>query len=321
MTSRKFDGRGLRQLAGEIVKELAEADEVFDSQRADYETSLVRQWITYEGCAALILGDRPVYFRLHSTPLGRMTCHAEPGRPGALQAFAEDWKLTTEQLPEIRDQLNRGQSAEAVNGEGQAVRLWLNPLEASLGAEAAGDAPPPADAARDYQKIALGSIRQHFGEAVDPDELDALACSVARQWRLYDGHATIFASPSEQHHLQITEKSDGGCVVGINAQVANLTPIFDAHGIPPQEFSEIIARINLCQKVEFQDARHGGRAHLWHDPRVGRIFVRLVGPDEQMPTTSAPPIFCPQCSAVLLPWEVDQRRQNCPQCGGEVTFS
>jgi hypothetical protein len=65
---RKFNSRLLRQLAEELVQTMAEEGEIHPSTQGDFATSLVRQWITYDGNATLFLSERQIYLTLNNTP-------------------------------------------------------------------------------------------------------------------------------------------------------------------------------------------------------------------------------------------------------------
>ena len=58
------DSRALRQLAEELLDEIAEDEEIFEGAWEDLATSLVRQWVSYDGNATLFLGGRQVYLVL-----------------------------------------------------------------------------------------------------------------------------------------------------------------------------------------------------------------------------------------------------------------
>lgn len=135
MPARKTNSRALRQLAKELVQVLAEEGEVEEDQQADLATSLVRQWITYDGNATLFLGEQQVYIVLGKTPLGKPHPIPDAAPPGWLKRISGDWKIDPHDLPDIIEQLNRGQSAEVANGEDIPLQLWVNPRERSKGVE------------------------------------------------------------------------------------------------------------------------------------------------------------------------------------------
>src|SRR5437870_5273004 len=106
MGKRKFNSRALRRLAEELFQRVAGNEEFPDDERADFVTSLVRQWITYDGNAALFLGDRQVYLVLGRTPLGNPCVVPEPGLHGWVRELTGDWKVSPDDIPDILDQLN-----------------------------------------------------------------------------------------------------------------------------------------------------------------------------------------------------------------------
>src|SRR6266852_3350226 len=78
MRQRKFNSQALRQLAEELLSQIAEEGAITAEEREDLTTALVRQWITYAGNATLLLGEQQVYLLLGRTPLGRPCVVPEP---------------------------------------------------------------------------------------------------------------------------------------------------------------------------------------------------------------------------------------------------
>ncbi len=58
MRQRKFNSRALRRLAEELFQQIVGDGDFPEGEREDFVTSLVRQWITYDGNATLFLGER-----------------------------------------------------------------------------------------------------------------------------------------------------------------------------------------------------------------------------------------------------------------------
>ena len=52
------DSRALRHLAEELLDEIAESEEVPEGEWRDLATSLVRQWVSYDGNATLFAGGQ-----------------------------------------------------------------------------------------------------------------------------------------------------------------------------------------------------------------------------------------------------------------------
>src|SRR5262245_23704658 len=112
MPKSKNYSRALRRLAEDLVGSMTEGIDVPDSKREDLATSLVRQWVTYDGQASLFIGEQQVSFVLGKTPLGNPRAVPVPGLSGWLKILARDWKIDSASWPDIAEQLNRGQSAE-----------------------------------------------------------------------------------------------------------------------------------------------------------------------------------------------------------------
>jgi hypothetical protein len=319
MRQRKVNSRALRQLAEELLERVAGGDDIPEGERADFATSLVRQWITYDGSATVFVGEQQVYLVLGQTPLGNPCVILEPALHGWVNRLREDWKISADDLPEVLDQLNRGQSAEVVNGDGVPLRLWVNPREKSQGVEPLVQGEFRPGRKRDYCKIAATQLEQQFGDGLDPEEMDELAWSVAKQWQQHDGHACLFLDGHRQLHFKLTEHGDGTCEVVASRLSVDLATALSALGLPPEALPELTTRINLGQEVEFRDG-HGTLCVLWHDPKARRLCVREAGPARPPVPAQTPPALCPRCTAVLRPWREGDRQQTCPLCGSTISL-
>jgi len=118
---------------------------------------------------------------LGRTPLGKSCIIPAPGLVGWTKQLTEDWKIDPDDLDEIFDQLNRGQSAEVINGDGIPLRLWVNPKEKGRGVEPLIEEPVAPGRKPDYRKIAATELEQQFGAELDPAEMEELICSIAKQ--------------------------------------------------------------------------------------------------------------------------------------------
>jgi hypothetical protein len=237
------------------------------------------------------VGEHPVYLVLGKTPLGKPCIIPEPGLHGWMNRLREDWKISPADLPEVIDQLNRGQSAEVVNSDGVPLRLWVNPKERSRGVEPLVKEDSPGGMKRDYRKMAAYGLEQQFGEGLDAEERDELACSLAKQWQQHGGHACLFIDGHRQLAFTLTDHGDGTCDVVARRMRVDLAPALSSLGLPPEAFPELIARINLGQEIEFRDGQ-GAPSVLWHDPKARRICVRKVGPAPPTMPVQTPPVLC-----------------------------
>jgi len=318
MPRKRFNSRILRQLAEELVEKTAEQQFLSQEQRDELTTSLVRQWITYDGNATLFVAEHQFYLVLSKTPLGKPFINPEPALAGWMRQLTQDWRIAADDLPAVIDQLNRGQSAEVINSDGTPLRLWVNPKERGRGVEPLVEEKFSPDIKRNYRKMAADSIEPLLGEALDQDELDALACSVASQWQRYDGSAALFLE-DDQLVFTLKELGEGKCRVDAQQFKVSIEPVLRSHGFSPEVIPEVIVRINLGQEIEFQDSQ-GVHLHLWHDPKARRFCIQPLDRPAQRPRAVASPVFCPQCTAVLKPWAEDERQQNCPMCGCNVSI-
>jgi hypothetical protein len=320
VTRKNTRSRVLRQLAEELLQSVAGDADLPSDERNDVVTALVRQWITYDGHATVFLPDRQIYLVLGHTPLGKPVVVPEPGLHGWARQLTQDWQVAPDDLPDVFDQLNRGQSAEVVSAAGVPLRLWVNPKERSRGVEPLVKEAPPPGWKRDHTRVAAGALEQEFGGALDPDELDELARSVARQWERHDGHACIFLDAREELVLVCAEADGGMCRVDTRRRAVDLDRTLTAIGLALEAVPDVLVRLNLGQQIEFRD-RRGCRTRLWHDPKVRRIRVEQADVTPPAAAPVLPPFLCTKCTAVLEPWREGQRQQTCPLCGHVVSAS
>ena len=314
MRERKFNSRALRQLAEDVVGQIAADGDIPDDECEDFVTSLVRQWITYDGNATLFVDRQEIYLALGKTPLGKPCIAPAPGHGSWTKQLVQDWKIDPDGLDEIFDQLNRGQSYEVVNRDGIPLRLWVNPKEKARGVESQVKEPILPGWQRDYHKIATTQLEREFGPDLDAAELEALACSVAKQWQQYGGHACLFPSRQERLDFTLRELPEGMCEVVSRNTTVDLESTLFSLGFVLDVIPDVLGRINLGQEVEFRD-QQGIVSLLWHDPKTKRLLIR---PLDSLPTSAAPamgPVFCSNCTAVLSPWREGERQQTCPNCG------
>jgi hypothetical protein len=311
--------RALRQLAEELLGRIAEAEEIPEGEWEDLATSLVRQWVSYDGNATLFLGGLQVYLVLGQTPLGKPCVVPLDAPEGWPEQLSREWKVRPDDLPEVLDQLNRGQSAEVVNADGVPLRLWVNPREKSRGVEPLARGDFRLGAKRDYCQMAAAELVDQFGNGLDPEELDGLARSVAGQWRRHEGHAGLFVGGHQRLVLKLNENADGTCEVVSRKVTVDLEAALSSFGFPPEVLPQAIAGLNLNQEIDFRD-RQGIRCRLWFDPKAERIDVRRVDLVPPAAPPQTPPVLCPNCTAVLRLWQDGERQQTCPNCGDAVSL-
>jgi hypothetical protein len=189
----------------------------------------------------------------------------------------------------------------------------VNPQERKWGVEPLVQQDTPPGTERDYHKIAANELEGQLGGGLDPDELDELARSVARQWQRHEGHACLFLDGERQLVLTLTEMAGGDCTVDCTGKSIAIEPALVSLVLPPEAVPDVLARINLGLEVEFLD-RKGVPSVLWHDPRTRWIHSRPLSPAPQQAAHDPPSIFCPRCGAVLNPSPAGGRQQLCPLC-------
>jgi hypothetical protein len=277
MSSRPSSGAALRQLAREFLSGLAEEEFIPESQREDLARSLVRQWITYDGNAALLVDRRLLWLATGHSPLGRLRVVPTSTDMG-WDRLIEDWKIEEDQLPEARTQLNLAQSAELTNSEKVQLRLWIDPQKRGRGVEPLGEQPAPrSPIKRNYRRMASDGLDDQLGTTLAPDEMEALTNLVAAQWQRHQGHACIFVDVHQELIFTLTELSNGHCNMTVQRQQIDLTPMFNALGFAPEAIPQTIRRLNLGQPIEFRD-RNGVPSVMRHNPIAMAIEVRSAVP-------------------------------------------
>jgi hypothetical protein len=312
-TMSKSKSQALRQIAEAIVKKTLENEVIPESQRRDFATSLVRQWITFDGHATLFIGEQQIYFILDTTSLGQCRVKPDPALQGWVTRMIKKWKINPEKRSEIIQQLNLGQGAEVVNMEGLPLRFSVNPKENFNKIDQWAKKTVLSWGISEYSKLAGDVLAAQLGTSLHKDRIDQLAHGVAKQWQQYQGHASLFLDLEQQLLLTLTE-NDVACMVTVAEDKLRLEPVLIPLGIDPGLTPQVIAQVNLGQSFTFRD-RNAGSSILWHDSKERRFHVMPLDPHPSMPQYPAPPVFCPQCSAVLSIWRPGDRQQKCPLCG------
>jgi hypothetical protein len=314
MRKKKTNYQELRRLASDYIEGLVEEGDILPGEKGDFTTSLVRQWLTYDGHATLFLDGQQVYLLLDRSPLGKLRIMANVDPLPWQKDLTEQWKIDPQELPDIFDQLNRGQSADVTSDDGLPLRLWVNPKEGRRGVEDPGRRRVPPGWKPPYHKVAANTL-QRFSGGLDPDELEKLIDSVARQWQKYEGHACLFFQRAMFAFI-LTEVEDG-CHVTSDEVTFQIQAVLASYDVSPEDIPEMIAKINLGQEIEFRNSK-GILCRLWHDPKARAIRCTPVTPPLREVSCSLPPVFCPNCGATLLPWEEGQQQQRCPWCSQTV---
>ncbi len=310
----KFDSKTLRELAEKFVDEITDDDDMPDSDRADIVTSLVRQWATYDGHAVFFAGVQFVFLILSQTPLGRPVIVPKPGPSNWLVGTMRGRQIDPDSLPDIVEQLNRGQSAEVMSEDGRLLRLSVNPQKESAEVELLERSLHSADCDTSYPAIAKRYLLVRFGDDLGDEELTALAASVATQWRKFDGHASVFVGPHEEVRVALTTPSDGPATLTLKSASARLDTELSGFGFSADEIPGLIPQINRGQSVECRPAK-SPPFRVWYDPKQLRFVATGRTPTRFSATTLSLPTPCPKCSALLMPSRREGKPASCPLCG------
>lgn len=310
----QFDSHTLRKLAEDTVDRLADDFEIYTSERAELVTSLVRQWVTYDGRAALFLrGPHLSYLDVGQTPLGNPLANRTLASTNWFERVAEDWNVELEAFGDAFEQLNRGQSAEVVTRDGVPLRLSVNPAERRCAVEPLAPAPPPPGGVKSLLDIATDHLVDLLGDALGDDELASLAGSIVRQWHTFEGHASFFLDGQQLIVITIREHA-GGKDVTVSKRPADIDGLLMSLGFSGTDIPGVLARLNLGQSVEFLHP-DGEPSRLWHDPKMCRVRCRPLAAEAPAAIPMARLASCPKCSAFLGPTADGTPLMACPLCG------
>jgi hypothetical protein len=322
MARKKTNSATLRHIAEQEVEKIALQLGLPETDHPDWVTSVVRQWLTYDGSAYLFPDeDRQGVLFLKRTPLGQYRVELVAAKAGFIQAACRDWHIDAEEIPEIVEQLNRGQSAEVANRDGEAVRFWVDPKANRQGVEPVEKkAPQTSRRDTDLTKVVPKILRYTLKEELDPGELNAIAGSVIKQWHRFDGHACVFLDQRRALFLQYHDHKDGTYNTHVETrQRGDLVSHLGTFGVSPDDVPEALVRLNLAEPFEFEDEK-GLKRRLSFDPKAKGFIVDppAGGPLPANPVT--PPVQCPKCTAVLPQWRPGHRDQTCRFCGQMVSL-
>lgn len=98
------------------------------TKKDEFATSLVRQWTTNAGEAVLLTLEREFWFHLERRADG----NTEVGRKVQRGTFVEQMRgsrIVEEEIPALLDALSVRQTVQCYNGDGEVLRLRVNPAE------------------------------------------------------------------------------------------------------------------------------------------------------------------------------------------------
>ncbi len=122
----------LRKIAeNEIAECFGELNAVV---RNDLATSLVRQWLTYEGHAGIVTATHQCWFHLIEKG-DHLDVGFGRGAGNLGKILMEEWGLQRAEIAEVLHRLNLYQSVLYRRGDGRTLRLWIEPKERAVRCE------------------------------------------------------------------------------------------------------------------------------------------------------------------------------------------
>ena len=98
-------------------------------------TSILRQWSSYDGCAAIFTETDRFGVTLLREPDGVWALKITHQGRDTLRHFLNSWGIDPAEKPQIIRSLNLRQSAECRDCRGQSLRFWFDPQKRTLGIE------------------------------------------------------------------------------------------------------------------------------------------------------------------------------------------
>jgi hypothetical protein len=114
----------MRKIASDAVEKVFR--DLAPEEEEELVTSVLRQWLTFDGHAVLLEEKARFYLILQENAESYgLTTHQVPGEP--LWPFLRDWQIDLDLLPEMLHDLNVCQSVEVTNLKGAALRVSVDP--------------------------------------------------------------------------------------------------------------------------------------------------------------------------------------------------
>jgi hypothetical protein len=122
--------------------------------------------------------------------------------------------------------------------------------------------------------------------------------------------------------------------IGIRGVIAVLRENLDDHPIPVASAVYFLPRYikeeDASGATSFQDFYEATKEKGERVPELQKFFQRLpdltkffkerglASTKIEKPQGMSPPVFCPRCNAVLMPWDEDMQQQTCFHCGEKI---
>ncbi len=95
-------------------------------------TSLVRQWLTYDGYAGLVTATHHHLFQLVTKNGGELEVRFDTAEGNWSHVLSHDWHVDEAKIPAFLHRLNLCQSAQCQNADGRTICLRIEPQERTV---------------------------------------------------------------------------------------------------------------------------------------------------------------------------------------------
>ncbi len=130
----------MRKIATDAVDKVF-GGQLLEEEEGELVTSVVRQWLTYDGHASL-LKETARYYLVFCRQGEGYGLGINEVKGDVLGRFLRDWQIDLDQASEILHRLNLSQSAEVSNRRGQVLRFSHDPKTRTLRLDDPSRPPP-----------------------------------------------------------------------------------------------------------------------------------------------------------------------------------
>jgi len=133
MSSQSKKRSPLQKIASDILRDVSRGF-IDPAAHPDWVASIMRQWVSYDGHAAVLTPTDRFWLKLKKTESGYKGRVAQT-RGAPLDGFMKDWNFDAALEQKILADLNQFQVSEFENRDGLALRMRVDPQERRVSLE------------------------------------------------------------------------------------------------------------------------------------------------------------------------------------------